>query len=244
MDKRQENRQSMWGGLGTVLMENKASVEKIPAFAEAVKDFTVTTAKARDEIAIADTSTDGKVAAKDAAEDLLIRSLTATCASLKAYAHKTGNAELAVKADYAPSDLFNMRDTELEDTTAIIIGLADEHAADLVAHGTTAEKLATLKQRSTAYSDSLKGQSSGSATRGSSRQTAAELVARVGSIIENQLDQYIEQFAEDDPKFYKAYWIARNIRHLGIRHKQKETPATNAAAATTASAVPAEAAKS
>ena len=75
MDKKQENRQTMWETVEDVLDDNKATVDPIPSFAESVANFKTTAALARSKIQEADTMTKSKTKAKDDTVNDLIASL-------------------------------------------------------------------------------------------------------------------------------------------------------------------------
>jgi hypothetical protein len=225
MDKRQENRQTMWETVEDVLDINKATVDTIPSFAESVAEFKTKAAAARLKIQEADTMTKGKTKAKDDTVDELIASLVPAISTLRVYARKEKKTELEAKATLSPSEIRGLRDTELKDTAGTIIGLIEQEASGLLSHGMTADKIALLKTRFTAYCNALSGKEGTMATRNSVRESAETLIAEVNTILLKEIDEYMDHMAEDSTDFYNAYWAARPIHILGVRHKQDPTPA-------------------
>ena len=225
MDKRQENKQSMWETVEDVLDTNQEEVSKIPAFAESVGNFKTKAAAARIRLKEAENATKGKARVKEDAGQSLIAALVAVTSALRVYAHKEHKTELEAKVSMSPSDIKGLRDTELKDVAKMVIGLADENAAVLIPHGITAEKLTDLKTRYDAYCAALSDKAGSGATRNSVRESADALIAGVNKILSKEIDDYMEQMAEVTPEFYNAYWAARPIHVLGVRHKPKEAAA-------------------
>ena len=222
MDKRQENKQSMWETVEDVLDTNKEDVDKIPAFAESVGNFKTKAASARIRLKEAENATKGKARVKEDAGQSLITALVAVTSALRVYAHKERKTELEAKVSMSPSDIKGLRDTELKDVSKMVIGLADENAAAIIPHGITAEKLTDLKTRYDTYCAALSDKAGSGATRNSVRESADALIAGVNKILSKEIDDYMEQMAEVTPEFYNAYWAARPIHMLGVRHKPKE----------------------
>ena len=225
MDKRQENRQTMWETVEDVLDGNKPTVDAIPSFAESVANFKTKAAAARLKIQEADTMTKGKTKAKDDTVDALLGSLVPAISTLRVYARKEKKTELEAIAALSPSEIRGLRDTQLKDTAGTIIGLIDQESSGLLSHGMTAEKIALLKTRFTAYCNALSGKEGTMAARNSVREAAESLIAEVNTILSKEIDEYMDHMAEDSIDFYNAYWAARPIHVLGVRHKQDPTPA-------------------
>jgi len=236
MDKRQENSQTMWDSVDTVLSDNEEIVDGIAEFKASAKNFRTKKKAAIAKFEEADDKPKGKVAEKDVTAEELIKSADNACSAIAAYAHKNGDLELSAKVNISTTEWHLMRDTVLKTNAEAIVTLAEAHAADLVPHGLTAEKLALLKTRFTAYADAL-GERLGSDPESSgARETAETMTAEVNTILRKEIDKYVNQLQEDYPEFYSAYWNARPVKGLGVRHK-KSTTTTTAAAATTASTI-------
>jgi hypothetical protein len=154
--------------------------------------------------------------------------------TLRVYARKEKKTELEAKASLSPSEIRALRDTELKDTAGTIIGLIDQESSGILSHGMTAEKIALLKTKFTAYCSALGGKEGTMATRNSVREAAEKLIAEVNTILSKEIDEYMDHMAEDYTDFYNAYWAARPIHILGVRHKQDPTPAKQAEQAVSA----------
>lgn len=151
MNKKQENKQTMWEAIIKLLDLNKEKVDAIPAFAESVVRLRQVMDSARRKIAEADNIMKGKAQEKMQAENELISMLVPVLAAIRVHAHKDGKAELEKKVDLTPTDLKEMRDTELKDSAVTLIALANEYASDLVQHGVKSETLTELQTKADAY---------------------------------------------------------------------------------------------
>ena len=132
MDKRQENRQTMWETVEDVLDDNKAAVDTIPSFTESVVTFKTKAALARSKIQEADIMTKGKTKVKDDTQDDLIDSLVPAISTLRVYARKEKKTELEAKASLSPSEIRALHDTELKDTTGTTTGLIGQESSGLL----------------------------------------------------------------------------------------------------------------
>ena len=220
MEKRQENRQTMWEAVEKVLDDNQEAVDTVPAFAQSVQKYKTKSAEARLKQQDADKITKGKTKSKMETIEALHASLIPAISTLRVYARKEHKTELEAKISYSPSDLRAMRDTELKDIAGTIIALIDQEAPGLAQHGLTADKIALLKSRYAAYCSALSGKEGSFAERAGLHESTDALVAEVNSILSGEIDEYMDLMAADAPEFYAAYWSARHIHMLGVRHKQ------------------------
>ncbi|MGD1046695.1 MAG: hypothetical protein ABR936_15410 [Bacteroidota bacterium] len=225
MNKKQENKQTMWEAILKLFNQNKAKVDANPGFASSVAALVQTTDAARKKISEADNAIKGKAQEKAAAEDALIATLVPVLAALRIHAHKENHSELWMKVDLSPSDLKGMRDTALKDVAVMLIALANEYTTDLVQHGIGKDKLDDLQKKADTYFDALSQRLGGEAVRGGARAAADELVSQVDQILTREIDDYMEMMQESDPEFYNTYWSVRHIRDTGIRHRSKPAPA-------------------
>jgi len=218
MNKKHENKQTMWDSVDKILDENQAIVATIAGFVTSVAAFKTQKNAAEAKLQEADLAHKGKVEEKDNALKDLIPSLTAACSSLTVYANKTNDAELVKKSSISPSDWNAMRDTVLRDTAKAVIDMVDAHASDLAEHGFVSEKIVLLKSRFAAYSEALADRLSSSSQSIGARETALTLSAEVDGILKKEIDLYVEQMKEENQEFYSTYWNARHIKDLGVRH--------------------------
>ncbi len=236
MDKRNENNQTMWESVDSVLNDNETTVNSIAELKNFVDDFRAKKKTAALKFKEADDTPKGKVAEKDANALLLIKSADNACSAIAAYAHKTGNLELAAKAAISTTEWHLMRDTELPTNAEAIIALADANATALIPHGLTAEKLALFKTRYQAYADALKSRLGSSSESGTARETGETFTAQVNIILRKEIDKYVNQLEDDYPEFSSAYFAARAVKNLGVRHKKPNEKTT--ATTTTSTAAP------
>ena len=155
MDKKQENRQTMWDGVEQVLDDNSTVIGTNQEFQNSVQNFKTTKQACKTKFQSADNASKGKVEVKDKTSDVLIDSLKSATASLCVLGHKTNNTELETKMDIPASHWTNTRDTVLVDEAKTIIESVDANAAALTNHGFTADKITLLKTRLTDYSTAL-----------------------------------------------------------------------------------------
>ena len=230
MNKREFNRYSMYGDVGSVLTEHAAIVATLPAMVEAQTRF----AGVLHEIERTTTShmrvAKGKAASKNMARASLAAGVLQDAATLSAFGHKNDDVELVEKCKVNHSDMLRMRDVELVNIATAVIDLLTTHLPELADYDVTQARIDELKRRLATYRSALEGKGSGSATKSGARKTLNTLLKQANDILEGELDKLAGQFEDSEAEFFAAYQSARGIKDLGIRHRKNGAHESAAAA--------------
>ena len=221
MDKHHENKLTMYLGVKSVLDENKAKTDTVPAFAGPLAKFASTVGAVERKSKEFDMAVTGRTQVKTDAEEALIDELLPAISSLAAYAFGVKDTELLAKASVPESTIRRLRDTEVVTKAEGLYELVEAHSGDLVEYGVTAERLTSLRSSIDAYAKALEKKESGYSDRMSSRKALLDLFDAVDAILGKQLDPLMEQFRKREVEFYDAYTNARFIRNLGAARKEK-----------------------
>jgi hypothetical protein len=224
MNKRQENKFTMYEGMSTLFRTNTETVNSVQMLKDSVDEFGATVTAIRTKSEEVSNASTGKTAVKSQAEDNLIAVLLPMASGLYVYAKKQNNSELKEKAKLTESQLRNVRDTALAAKGDIIASLAEAHVADLVPAGITAAMIGDLKVKVQAYLDALGARESGVAERIGARTSMEDLFAKADEILEEEIDPAMQLIRTSNPQFYNEYFTLRVVKDTGIRH-EKAAPA-------------------
>jgi hypothetical protein len=224
MNKRQENKFTMYEGIFTFLRTNTETVNSVPMLKDSVDEFSsVIVALRLKSTEVSNTST-GKTAVKSQAEDDLVSILLPVAAGLFVFAKKQNNVELKEKAKLTESHLRTIRDTELASKGDMIATLAIGQVDNLVRAGVTEEMIADLNAKVQAYRSALGARESSVAERMGARTTMEDLFAKVDGILEEEIDPAMELIRTSKTQFYNEYFALRVIKDMGVRHRPEQTP--------------------
>lgn len=220
MNKRFENRLTMYEGLQAMLQANSAKVQNVGGFAEAVTEFARLVTAIKIKSVEVDGATAGKATAKYNAEDALVDALVPVATALYMYGRKQNNAELTERTKITEAKLRAMRDTELATYGGIISDLATAHSPGIQPFGITVERMADLKNKATAYSNAIGARESSIADRKGARGTMEELFDKADEILNEELDNFMELLYPKDTELYNKYFAARVVKDTGVRHRE------------------------
>ena len=224
MNDRLENKRTMYKAVTDLLDANTAKTSSMTAFATALNSFKDLVDAISEKNLLKDSATSGKTALKTQLQNDLIASTVPVAAALFALGSATNDPRIQALGDVKKGDLQNLRDTELTDKVILIKNTADTYAADLVAYGVAAPDIAALETKSTAYNTSLGGKESSFSTKSSAGRVMEDLFKQADTILTDQLDRMMEKFNSSDQQFYLEYKSAREIRDLGHRFDDDDTP--------------------
>ena len=226
MNKRQENKLTMYEGLLTLLQANSAEFQSIGGFSDAVTQFSSIVSEVKAKSNETEVLTAGKVAAKHEAEDLLVGLLLPVCSALYIFARKQDNTEIKERANITEAKLRAMRDTELASYGESIADLANTNASALALMGITAEMIADLKGKAQAYTAAIGARESSVAERKGARGSMNELFDKADELLNEDFDRYFELLRPTDTELYNKYFSARVVKDMGMRHRPVATPPT------------------
>jgi hypothetical protein len=224
MEKRLENKLTMYEGLISLLGQNQDKVNTVPGFSEAAAGLSATVTDIRNKSVETDKASTGKTAAKQGAREELIEALLPVCSALYVFGRKQKNTEITERTDVSKWDLRKMRDTELALFGNDVAELARARAADIAFTGITEEKIIAYTAKAVAYADSIGARESGVAKRMGSREQMKELFRGADELLNHEIDRYMEILKPTESEFYNAYSAARSTKETGVRHRKDEEP--------------------
>ena len=218
MNKRLEDRLTMYEGVLSLLQANDARISSVPGMAESVKQFTATISTIKKKNMEAVGATAGRADSKYQAQDDLIAALLPVCSSLYVYARKQGDPALKVKVDLTEAGLRRVRDTLLASTAG---GIADLAAATPKA-GIPPAAVTDLRKKVDAFTQALAHRETGVASRMSASASMMDAFRNADELLEDAIDRLMEHVRQSDPEMYNGYFTARIVRETGVRHRPAE----------------------
>lgn len=219
MNKRLENRLTMYEGLLSLLQSNMDKINAVGGFADSVNELTAVINDVKTKSAEVDKATVGKTTIKYDSEDALVAELIPICSALFLFGRKQNNAEIKERVDISESKLRKMRDTELAAYGIAIADLAAANARGIAGYGYTEEKINSLRSKAQNYSTSIGVKESSVADRKGARGTMSDLFDKADEILNEDLDRFMEILRPTETEFYNKYFAARVVKDTGVRHR-------------------------
>ena len=219
MNKKLENKLTMYEGLLTLLQANSAKTQSVGGFADAVNEFVAVIDGLKTKSIEVDGAAVGKTSVKHGAEDELVAALLPVCSALFVFGRKQGVYEIKERINTTEAKLRAMRDTEFASFGNAAADMAAENAKGIEPFGITAEKIADLKTKAQAYSAAIGERESSVADRKGARGSMHELFDRADDLLSEELDRFIEMLRPVETELYNKYFAARVIKDTGIRHR-------------------------
>lgn len=222
MNKREENKLTMYKGTLQVLDSNSDLYAAIPMMIEAVTDLrnTIQSIDSMDVDFLK--ATKGSTAGKAAEEDKIILVTLKAANALYIYAVRNKNEELKTDSKTNQSELDRLRDTELANKSNQIITKAESMLTELAGYGITQEFIDNAKAVLSSYETSISKQQEKYAERSMNREAFTNLFVKVDSTLNDELDSFMEMFSDTQTNFYNQYKSARVIKDLGTRTTEEE----------------------
>ena len=225
MNKRQEGSKNSFESVKKVMDDNSAVTAGISALNGAVvlfeSDFAGIDALASK---VSMNATRGNTAAKHDIEDVLVTMELPIITSLRSFARSTGNKQLFTEMDVSESDLVRMKDAEVTVFAKKVLGYANANADPLAkSYGISAAKLNAFKNQIDCYENAGQAQGAGVANRESAHESLKALIGKLNDDLDD-IDDLMENVKADHPDFYNAYFDARPLKVLGIRHRKGLPP--------------------
>lgn len=219
MNKREENKLTMYEGLLTLLQANSAKVQSVGGFADAIAELTAIVGGIKAKETELGGATAGKAAAKYNAEDALVAALLPVSSALYMYGRKQNDTELQERAKTTEARLRTLRDTELASFGTTIGELATAHSGGIAPYGVTPEAIADLKTKAGTYSSAIGARESSIADRKGARESLSDLFARADDMLNEEFDHFMELLRPTETELYNKYFAARVVKDTGVRHK-------------------------
>lgn len=232
MNKRMENKLTMYEGVNVLFRDNTATVDSIPTLKESVERFKTTLASIPLKVSEVNNASTGKAAVKNQLEDELVTLLLPIAAGLYISAKKQNNVELMEKVRITESGLRKYRDTDLANKATSIATFAEANTQSLVAACITDVMIAALKAKAQAYLTSVGARESSVAERMGARTSLEDLFYKIDELLEEEIDPAMELIRGTNTQFYNGYFALRVVKDTGVRHRPEQTPAPAPAMAT------------
>lgn len=219
-----ENKLTMYNAVADLLDDNSAKIAPIPALVDSFNNFKALI----DDISVKNVQKNsaaaGKTKTKKQLQMELILDTVPVAGALYALGSKTNNPKLMDIGNAKKGTLMHLRDTELPDRIKIIKEHAEANLAQLADFGINAAQLTALENKNISYTNSIGDKESSFAVKYASGKVLTQIFKDADLILDHQIDLMMEQFAASDQQFYLEYKSAREIKDLGHRFDDKETP--------------------
>jgi ribosomal protein L17 len=222
LNKKQENKMSMYEAVTSLLDANSTIISTLAALVDIKDEFGSLIVQIKSKGSEKRDSTKGKVQTKNEAEDALVNKLLEIGAPLYSYARRTKNNTLIEICNISETGLKRLRDTELESKANSIHAGANEHIADLGDYGITAAAVTDLSNLINSFHLALGDRESSAAVKTGATKTLAELFKQADDVLYNSMDMLIENYRMTQTDFYQKYLAARVIKDIGVRHDEEE----------------------
>lgn len=211
----------MYESVASYLTANLSVVQTIAKFSESLTNFEAAVDAIKAKENERRLSTKGKTEAKYNAEETLLDATIKTASALYTYADLNNNIELRNLADVTYTGLDNLKDVDLIARSEQIHYAANPLAAELADYGLSAADLTAFKTAIDNYSDAAGDRDASVAVRKGASVSIKDMFKNADSILEGQLDKFVDMLMNSYPHFYNGYKGARIIRDLGIRHEEE-----------------------
>lgn len=214
MNKREENKYSMYKGVEKVLDENASVITPMTAFNDSVKSFKSILQQISDKDNQYRTVSKGATATKDNAEDDLIEIILKVASSAYVYGRKTKNESLKALCKVTPSELRQMRDTVLLQKGKDLYSKVNPVIGSLNTYGITAAIMTDLQNKTNTFESTLGSKESKFADSKASRQDLGKLFDDADDILKEEIDTFMDVIKEANVSFYNKYQAARVIKDV------------------------------
>ncbi|CAN5593276.1 hypothetical protein BH10ACI1_BH10ACI1_26560 [soil metagenome] len=226
MNATQEARLNMQRVVEEHLDENTTIIAAVPAFVTAFNKFKGFNAQIPTAVGAQETPRTGIAKDKSTSKRELVETALKLCKPARAYAADFGDNTLRDEMDYSFSDLNRLRDDQIAPRCQIIHNRAQENRAALADYGITAEKLADLQTKIDSYLAETTKPRTARADRSVKTDDLTELFRESKKVLE-QMDDLIDNFAEEFPEFVKKYKKLRKTDKPPSRTTQLKGKITN-----------------
>jgi hypothetical protein len=232
MNKRLSNKMKTYRAAIQVWDDNKALWEKIPIIVLIYNEIKKLLANIEADEPTAGATTNGLTEGKHTDKSLFIAEFFKLTSAIFAYATRTENASLKNMVNFPISDLEYYREETLLSIYTSVMEWLTAHVTELADYGVTKEEvdnLAVLKANFFKGTPTIRATVTG---RKATNEMVRDLFAQVDTKFTDEADKLMERFLAPNPKFYNAYWYARNFIDYGVRHEKTDTGTTTGSTTT------------
>jgi hypothetical protein len=214
MNKREENKFTMYQGIKDLLAENQSSVATIPAFEESFQIFQDLLSRIAEKDQQYQNISVGAAEKKNQAEDELIDTLIAASSALRVFARRQKDEDLRKSSKVTATSLKRLRDSELLTKSQNTFEAISQRQSSLKRFGMTEEFVNDFKTKLDNFNSALGSKESRVAESKSARQELGEDFDMTDEVLYEELDGMIELVKKADPEFYNKYQAGRTIKDI------------------------------
>lgn len=219
MNKRFNNKNRMFQLVAEVMETYKLNWEAIPVIVLLVAEYKALLEKIIVTAEAAGVVLKGATGSKKSTLDDLGALLYKFCSVLSLFAIRNKDMELHTKVFIPITDITGKTQGNLIIFGGEIIGLVNKHKVALLAGYPITE--AQILQLTELYALAKEEMPKPEAKYTDKQTAQAELeatFAETTDFLELQLDKAMDVIGTENEKFYAAYYVARNIKNIGLRH--------------------------
>lgn len=224
MNKREENKYSMYKAVLSNLNANESVVNSISAFADAKNQLEGLIGSIEAKEMEFNTKAQGKGMVKNSGRKEMMRTLLNIVNAMYVYSNRANKKELSELAKVTESQLKRMRDTLLANYAKSVYSAAQNEAANLADFGIEPEHLSELNTKITEYEAASDSKESGHQSKAAAREALYQAFDDTDVLLTGSLDRLAMLVKDSNPEFYTAYKSARVIKDLGVNKKKTVTP--------------------
>jgi hypothetical protein len=220
MHLRLANKMMMYNAVIEFLESKTAIVVSIVQFGQSLLGFKSIVKDINDKEGERQTVASGKTEVKQSAQKTMIVKTVEVAAGLFTYAKKNGLIEVKTLADVKDYKLRQMKNVDLLTKCTKIYDAAKSVETLLADFDVTPAMLTDFKTKIDVYENSLGEKESSMGKRKGAGKTLLQLFNSADEILKDELDRFAEKLTDKNPAFYEDYHSVRNIKNIGIRHRE------------------------
>jgi hypothetical protein len=214
MIKSEENKYSMYTAVKAVLLEDRNTITRIPAFATIFKEYEVLLEDIYQAESQFQNVTKGATATKRETRSELIQKTISIAAAIYVYGRQADIETLKARARLTPSQLKLMRDIDLSQKAKMIMDDLKAELQNLADFGVSESEVSDFQTTINAYDKALAQQGDKTAQKRAAKQRLRELFDQTDEFLKETLDYMIEAVKSENTQLYDKYQIARMIKDL------------------------------
>jgi hypothetical protein len=209
--------------LQSFFINNADTVNSFQPFAEEVADFTNNLTALNALLPAKNVDATVITADKQTLEQQIADGLSVICGKARAYALKTGNAQLAAMVNYSATSILRLKDADLQPLVATIVKAIEPLLADggFTKYGITQSAIDALVADATAFNGLIgKAKQQGSNVTVSNASISDSINKLHSNIL--QFDLLADHFQTTNAAFVLGYHVNSSTDKTGIRHNNIE----------------------
>ena len=226
MRLRQSNKLLMFKGIIKFLRSNDAIVSENVQFGKSLVKFEEAVTHLESKEQERQTVAEGKTEVKQSAREKLVETASEFAAGLFTYAQDNSLIELMKLTDLLEYEFDKLKTVDLSSRCSEIYKAAEGIISQLGEYDLDQAMLDEFKERIEAFELSVGEKESSTGKRSGAVKSVVQLFEEADLILKNKLDRFVEKVKAKKPEFYEQYQAVRNVKNIGIRHREKgdDTP--------------------